>query len=44
LPAIMISHIARFTNTSKDHDVGYGFLLTLVFEKLKISLQKRVGF
>ena len=44
LLTIMISHIARMTNTSKDHDMGYGFLLTSVFEKLKIPLQKKVGF
>ena len=24
-PTIMISHIARIVNTSKDHDTGYGF-------------------
>ena len=44
LPTIMISHIARIANTSKDHDMGYGFLLTLVFGELGIPLQKRVGF
>ena len=44
LPAIMISHIARIANTSKGHDVGYGFLLTSVFEELVIPLQKSVGF
>ena len=44
LPMIMISHITRIANTSKDHDIGYGFLLTSVFEKLGIPLQKRVGF
>ena len=43
LPAIMISHIGRIANTSKDHDMGYGFLLTSVFEKLRIPLQKIVG-
>lgn len=42
LPALMISHIARIANTSKDHDLGYGFLLCLVFEKLGIVLQKKV--
>jgi len=42
--AIMISHIARIANTSKDHGMGYGFLLTSVFEELRIPLQKRVGF
>jgi len=44
LPAIMISHIGRIANTSKDHDMGYGFLLTSVFEKLGIPLQKKIGF
>ena len=44
LLAIMISHIARIANTSKDHDMGYGFLLTLVFEELDIPLQKKVSF
>jgi len=44
LRVIMISHIGRIANTSKDHDMGYGFLLTLVFEKLGIPLHKRVGF
>ena len=44
LPAIMISHIARIANTSKSHDIGYGFLLTSIFETLGIPLQKRVGF
>ena len=44
LPAIIISHIRRIANTTKDHDMRYGFLLTSVFEKLGIPLQKRVGF
>jgi len=44
LSATMISHITRIANTSKDHDMGYGFLLTLVFEQLGVPLQKRVGF
>ena len=44
LPALMISHIARIANTSKDHDMGYGFLLTSVFEELGIPWQKKVGF
>ena len=43
LPAIMTHHIARIANTSKDHDMGYGFLLTSVFEKSGITLQKRVS-
>jgi len=32
LPAIMVRHIARIANTTREHDLGYGFLLTLVFE------------
>ena len=44
LPKIIISHIARITNTSKDHDMWYGFLLTSVFEELGIPLQNKVGF
>ena len=36
LSAIMISCIGRISKTSKDHDMGYGFLRKLVFEKLGI--------
>jgi len=43
LPAIMIHHIACIANTSKDHNMGYGFLLTSVFEQSRITLQKRVS-
>ena len=43
LPAITIRHLARMTNTSREHDIGYGFLLTLVLEHFGVSLQKRVG-
>jgi len=43
LPAIMISHISRIANTAKEHDLGYGFLLTLVFEHFGVPLQKKVG-
>jgi len=43
LPAIMISHISRIANTAIEHDLGYGFLLTSVFEHFGISLQKKVG-
>ena len=43
LSAIMSSHIARIANTSKSHGIGYGFLMTSVFETLGIPLQKRVG-
>jgi len=38
LPVIIISHIGRIANTSEDHDMGYGFLLMSVFEKLGIPL------
>jgi len=31
LSATMIRHIARIANTSSEHDLGYGFLLTCVF-------------
>ena len=43
LPAIMICHIFRIANTSREHDLGYGFLLTLVFAHFGSSLQKKVG-
>ena len=43
LPAIMIRHIARIANISRGHDLGYGFLLTCVFEHFGVELQKRVG-
>ena len=43
LSAIMIRHIARIANTSREHDLGYGFLWTLVFEHFGVKLQKKVG-
>jgi len=43
LPAIMIRHLARMKNTSREHNIGYGLLLTLVLEHFGVSLQKRVG-
>jgi hypothetical protein len=43
LPAIMIRHIARITNTTREHDLGYGFVLSLVFEYFGISLPQKVG-
>ena len=43
LPAIMIRHIARIANTSREHDVGYGFLLTCVFEHFGVELKKKMG-
>ena len=42
LPAIMIRHFGRITNTTRNHDLGYGFLLTKVFEHLGIELTRRV--
>ena len=42
LPAFMITHIARITNTPRAHDHGYGFLLTRVFEHFGVELQKKV--
>jgi len=43
LPAIMIQHIARITNTTTEHDLRYGFLLTHVFEHFGVDLKKKVG-
>jgi len=43
LPAIMIRHISKIANISREHDLGHGFLLTLVLEHFGISLQKKVG-
>jgi len=44
LPAVLISHIVRIANISKDHDIGYGFLLTSVFEGAWDSFEKESGF
>ena len=38
----MITHIARIANTTRAHDLGYGFLLTRVFEHFGVELQKKV--
>jgi len=43
LPAIMICHIARIANTTREHDLGYGFLLTRVFEHFGVDVKKKVG-
>ena len=43
LSAIMIRHIARIANTTREHDFGYGFLLTLIFEHFEVVLQKKMG-
>jgi len=42
LPAIMLRHISWIANTAREHDLGYGFLLTSVFEHFEVSLQKKV--
>jgi len=39
----MIQHIARIANTTREHDLGYGFLLTRLFEYFGVELQKKVG-
>jgi len=38
----MITHIARIANTPRAHDLGYGFLLTRVFEHFGVELKKKV--
>ena len=43
LPAIIIRHIARIANTSREHNLGYGFFLTSVFEHYGVTMQKKVG-
>jgi len=42
LPAFMINHIARIANIRRAHDLGYGFLLTRVFEHFGVELKKKV--
>jgi len=42
LPVFMITHIARIANTPRAHDLGYGFLLTRVFEYFGVELKKKV--
>jgi len=43
LPTIMIHHIGRIAATTRGHDLGHGFLLTLVFEHFGVKLQNKVG-
>jgi len=43
LLALMIRHITRIANTTREHDLGYGSLLTRVFEHFGVDLQKKVG-
>jgi len=42
LPTLMIKHIARITNATRAHYLGYGFLLTWVFEHFGVELQRKV--
>jgi len=39
----MVRHIARIANTTREHNLGYGFLLTCVFEHFGVDLKKKVG-
>jgi len=38
----MISHTSCIVNMAREHDLGYGFLLTSVFEHFGIALHKKV--
>ena len=38
----MINQIMRIATTTRAHDLGYGFLLTRVFEHFGVALQKKV--
>jgi hypothetical protein len=42
LPAFMIHHIMRIATTTRAHDLGYGFLLTKVFEHFGVELRQKV--
>jgi len=42
LPTTMIRHIARIANTTREHDLGYSFVLTRVFEHFGVDLKKKV--
>jgi len=39
----MIRHIGRIATTTRGDDLGYGFLLALVFEHFGVELQNKVG-
>ena len=43
LHALMIRHITRIANTTREHDLGYDFLLTWVFESFGVKLQNKMG-
>jgi len=42
LSAFMINHIGRIATTPRAPDLGYGFLLTRVFEHFRVELKKKV--
>ena len=42
LPAFIINHIMQIATTPRAHDLGYGFLLTKVFEHFGVELRKRI--
>jgi len=42
LSGFMLNHIMRIATTPRAHDLGYGFLLTKVFEHFGVELQKKV--
>ena len=37
----MIKHIACIVSTTRAHDLGYGFLLTQVFEHFGVELKRK---
>ena len=41
-PTITLRHISCIANIAREHDLGYSFLLTAVFEHFGVSLQKKV--
>ena len=43
LPAIMTRHITRIANTSREHELRYGFHLIRIFQSFGVKLQKKVG-
>jgi len=42
LPAFVVNHITQIPTTPRTHDLGYGFLLTRVFEHFGVELKKKV--
>ena len=42
LSGFMINHIMRIATIPRAHDLGYGFLLTRVFEHFGVELRKKV--